>query len=326
MKKLLFCVLSMVLFSFSSCNDEGDNTFVSEELYPVVLNVTNGKVADFSILRIAQPEDNAEIRQYFVYVYDSSGTLVQRVGKIIDDENDTTIDLMLTKGDYTAILLAFNEELMRDSHTDHIAQLWLEELEKAVFYSYRMNPIGHYYGGTVHPSIWNNHYYNDYFYRKIPFTVDSEGETTVDLEATRITGRLELYMQDIAPFVEEDEIMDNVVYIQLELEGFPFGVKFSDNSSFLTSEADNQTVLLSRKQWAEFAERPLVINCRATDSPKITVTLEGSDAVKVIEGFEIYENTITRLTGNLNLESVNTDANLSLSISTDWDNVITGDL
>jgi len=328
--KNLFYVLFLMLF-ITSCSSNDDNSVrsLSGELYPVEFTVMATDVVDFpSPNRIGQISDPSVIKSYYLYIYNSLGNLME--DKKIEKENisETTpqvVKMNLPAGTYKAVILAFNDD------------------NGALDYS--LNKLSTAYAYTIHDKFitpvetsgqfpFVNVYYNDYFYKKTTFVVSASTSPSapieVDLKATRITGRLSLKYNDIST---GDTNLDYGLVI-VDIENFPYGVKF--NTDTYKEAGYSEPYYLTKAQWKVFATRTMVINCMPTSTPKITLKFcklynptEITDRdftqpnviyERTIDGFQVYENKITKLTGN-----IFDNSQFEISIDTAWDDDVTGE-
>jgi len=319
----------MLIVSCSEDKNLGENNTNNGISYPVEFNMTTMEVVDFPVkTRVGQTTDASIMRSYFLYIYDNAGDLVME--KVNENANEATakLKLQLPVGNYTAVLVAFNEE---DGTVQSFGRGNLNN--NAGIYNYHKRSI------TVsepweewytYPYNFNTPYNNDYFYKKVNFSV--AGTANVEMIATRITGRLHLTYKDIE--TGDSNIAYN--FVRIKFENLPYGVNFI-NDGFKESKYD-EYYYLTKSQWKEYAARAMVVNCMAsTTAPKIILDFCKSQYnfnyiteddirrpiisyTRTIEGFSVFQNKITKLTGN-----VFDNTTFTISIDTNWDGEVIGE-
>lgn len=310
-----YYALSLLLFL--SCSNESYTEI--DEVDPSAAHKVQFKVNHFKqevvpMTKIGQTSDSQFIENGFLYIYNSTtGALV---AKVENNEFDDPIELALAKGDYSAVAIAFNAS----SENQEIES---STLNSGNLYTYNNKTIDRYNNGASSERYsFKNHYNNDYFYARHEFSVSTDD--IIDIEAKRASGRLELHIMDI---VKADSYSaENFAYVKVTLENFTYGINFNDGSS--VEPGDIKYIYLTRKEWDAFKDRPMVINAMPSANPKVTFEFSDSYLIpnsdfnnpttsytKVIEGFNIYENKLTRLKGNIFTSA----PNFQIEIDTDWE-------
>jgi hypothetical protein len=264
------------------------------------------------------------IKRYNLYVYNTAGTKVAESTKDLNN-NTEKVKISLPAGTYTAVALAFND-------TYGTIKSDIAALSTAYTYTEhnKIFPTRDPYESWIISNYnFKNVYYNDYFYKKTTFTVSS-APVNVTMIAPRITGRLHLTYNDI----NGDAGLDYGL-VRVGLKKLPFGVKFSNDNYY--RDESTEYYYFSKAEWKAFASKAMIINCMATDNTaKITLdfiktymsaeysyqdfTAPNIVYTREISGFNVYQNKITKLSGN-----IFDNGGFNISIDTDWDGEVTGE-
>lgn len=333
LKKIImrnFIYLFIILGLLSCSNTDTDNMINDGKKHEVNFNISSFNIEQIPIksaTRIGQSTLSPEIKQYGIYIYNASGVKVaEQVKNNINDVTIPNVKFELAKGDYTATIIAFNDII-----SNYYVNSTSLTTANATTFEYRYDVqfqdcSGCFWGNAFFDSY--NYAKNDYFYKKLPFTVTQNA--TIDVTAPRVTGRIELHIKDINVLGNYPSV--DYAYVRITTTNMPHGVKFGTGLSVSTQTS---TIYMSRKEWESYSSKPLIFNCMPTANPKITFEFSdtwascydpwgGYEVIKhkkEVSGFEVFENKITRLTGDLF-----TSGNFNISIDPNFSEVITGGL
>lgn len=326
MKRIIYFTLIIVALISCSKDDKVAEQDSIAETAEVSFNFASFDTEVSPMTRIGQSTIGKEIKRYSLFIYDEKGTKVaEKSEENINKVKIENIKFTLPKGKYTVAVVAFNDDINNYQANNNSTLSWASVYNYNTTYTFFNDCYGCYWSNEMFTST--NYVVNDYFYKKEEFTLTANA--AINIVAPRVTGRLELHIKDIVPTGNYPS--KEYAYVKIRLENMPYGVKMNSGAYYSKSV---QEIYLSKKQWESFSKKPIIFNAMPTSNPKITFQFSDSWAdcfdpswsspvikhEKVLSGFEIFENKITKLTGNIFFE-----ADFSVEINSDFDGVIEGE-
>lgn len=299
MKKLsILLLLAITLFSCSKSPDEKPK---EEQLYDVSFNVETFS-KDISNMKSASSLSEA-VERLVYFVYNENNEFLYYKEFYNSEENFGNINDKLPEGSYNVIFFGHNGRF--DGNDDEYFFRGEDEKEPTLM------PVD----GVP---------FNDSFYKKISINVpDDNSDLSIELE--RVVGKLEIIFTDNIP--------SKVNKIEYSLTGTYWGIELTYGSPF-----HQETVIIDKYISDDEKDKPnyklefysfsggekgaikssITIKCFDVDNNVITS--------KNITNIDIIRNKITRLSGEMFSSTKDNENNFTLTLDTDWSEIIEKDL
>jgi len=285
MKKLAYLLLLSI--SLFSCSKSSDQEPKEEQLYDVSFNVSvfNQEVVDLKATQAL----SGVVTYLHYFVLDQGGEIIYYTEYKHTDDDFGTIKDKLPEGDYQIVFIGMHETITE------------EELDGIYLYT-------------------AEYQLKDTYSKSLSISVPSEkAEQSIQLD--RIVGKLELIFTDKIPSEVKtiDYVLMNCPYdIELPTGRISEGEINKNSAPIIISDddKDNPNYQIDIFELANESgnSHDLIINCYDVNGD-ILETRKLTDIM-------IYRNKITRLSGEMFSSTKNNENNFTLTLDTDWAEVI----
>jgi len=284
MRNLVFGLVLLV--SLSSCNKEETNK-LENKMYPVQFNAT-GFTSESTSLK----SETTESADRYYAVFDNEGNFVKEIRFAAEDQ----IKDVLLSGDYTAFMaVSSNSGFFNISSSN-------QTIENILFST--------------------NAYLAEAYAGKVEFSVGENTESNIPIVLNRMSGRLEIVLEDEIPSKSTVTVnLTNVAYY-LKTDNFNSVSHSNESFTYLNETEAAQIPTLGTDFMPIYTGEPSFENLST-----LTMTCRDENdnilGIKTIENVKLERNVLTTLTGKLLSNDPNSkDSGFAVTFNEDWDSEI----